>query len=73
MLNENMVKKQEMLTVSHLSKNEILRDVSYSVREGEMVAIMGPSGSENLHCSMQCQHGYCGWRTDFFTGQRSTS
>lgn len=45
MLNENMVKKQEMLTVSHLCKNEILKDVSYSVREGEMVAIMGPSGS----------------------------
>lgn len=45
MLNENMVKKQEILTVSHLCKNEILKDVSYSVREGEMVAIMGPSGS----------------------------
>lgn len=35
----------EILKVENLSKNYILNDISFSVEEGEMVAIMGPSGS----------------------------
>ena len=35
----------ELLTVKKLCKNGILKDVSFGVKEGEMVAIMGPSGS----------------------------
>lgn len=36
---------KEILTVNHLYKMDILQDISFSVGEGEMVAIMGPSGS----------------------------
>lgn len=39
----------EILKVEHLKKSfgdlEILHDISYSVKEGEVVAIIGPSGS----------------------------
>lgn len=35
----------ELLTVKKLCKNGTLKDVSFGVKEGEMVAIMGPSGS----------------------------
>ena len=35
----------ELLTVKKLSKNGILKEISFGVRAGEMVAIMGPSGS----------------------------
>ena len=39
----------ELLKVEHLKKSfgdlEILHDISYSVKEGEVVAIIGPSGS----------------------------
>ena len=34
-----------MLKVKNLCKNNILRNISFSVGEGEMIAIMGPSGS----------------------------
>ena len=34
-----------ILTVEKLNKNGILNDVSFTVDEGEMIAIMGPSGS----------------------------
>jgi len=36
---------KELLKVSGLKKGKILRDISFEVREGEMMAIMGPSGS----------------------------
>ena len=36
---------KELLKVSDLKKGKILRDISFEVREGEMMAIMGPSGS----------------------------
>ena len=36
---------REILRVSHLCKKDILKDISFSVEEGEMVAVMGPSGS----------------------------
>ena len=35
----------ELLTVKNLCKSGILKDISFSVKAGEMVAIMGPSGS----------------------------
>ena len=35
----------EILSVKELCKENILRDVSFTVEEGEMVAVMGPSGS----------------------------
>ncbi len=34
-----------ILNVKNLCKNQILKDVNFSVEEGEMIAIMGPSGS----------------------------
>ena len=36
---------KELLKVDHLSKADILKDISFEIREGEMVAVMGPSGS----------------------------
>lgn len=36
---------KEILRVRHLCKKDILKDISFSVEEGEMVAVMGPSGS----------------------------
>ena len=36
---------KELLTVKHLGKADILKDISFEIREGEMVAVMGPSGS----------------------------
>ena len=36
---------KDLLRVDHLCKKGILRDISFSVDEGEMIAIMGPSGS----------------------------
>ena len=39
----------EIVSVQHLSKSfgtlEVIRDISFSVREGEVLAIIGPSGS----------------------------
>ncbi len=35
----------ELLQVKHLGKADILRDISFAIRQGEMVAVMGPSGS----------------------------
>lgn len=35
----------EQLIVNKLCKNEILKDISFTVNAGEMVAVMGPSGS----------------------------
>lgn len=35
----------EMLVVKELCKNAILKNISFSVKDGEMVAVMGPSGS----------------------------
>jgi len=34
-----------MLVVKELCKNAILKNISFSVKDGEMVAVMGPSGS----------------------------
>ena len=34
-----------ILRAENICKNEILNDISFTVEEGEMVAIMGPSGS----------------------------
>ena len=36
---------KELLKVDHLGKADILKDISFEIREGEMVAVMGPSGS----------------------------
>lgn len=36
---------EKILRVEKLCKNEILKDISFTVNKGEMVAIMGPSGS----------------------------
>ena len=36
---------KELLKVNNLSKGDILKDISFEIREGEMVAVMGPSGS----------------------------
>lgn len=36
-------------------QNNVLRNVSFNVEEGDMVAIMGPSGSGNPHCCILCQ------------------
>lgn len=36
---------KNILTVQNLCKNQIIMDVSFSIEEGEMVAVMGPSGS----------------------------
>ena len=36
---------REILKVTNLCKESILKNISFSVKEGEMVAIMGPSGS----------------------------
>ena len=36
---------KDLLRVDHLCKKGILKDISFSVDEGEMIAIMGPSGS----------------------------
>ena len=39
----------DILSISHLSKSfgplNVLRDISFSVRKGEVVSIIGPSGS----------------------------
>ena len=39
----------DILNISHLSKSfgslNVLRDISFSVRKGEVVSIIGPSGS----------------------------
>lgn len=35
----------QLLVVKNLCKKEILKNVSFSVKDGEMVAVMGPSGS----------------------------
>ena len=38
-----------MINVSHLSKrfgnNEVLKEINLSIKQGEVVAIIGPSGS----------------------------
>ena len=36
---------QEILTVKNLYKDNILKDISFTIKSGEMVAVMGPSGS----------------------------
>ena len=36
---------KELLRVSDLCRKNILKKISFSVGEGEMVAVMGPSGS----------------------------
>ncbi len=36
---------RKLLTVRNLRKGNILKDISFEIREGEMAAIMGPSGS----------------------------
>ena len=36
---------QEILTVKNLYKDNILKDISFTIKRGEMVAVMGPSGS----------------------------
>lgn len=35
----------ELLIVKNLCKDGILKDISFSINDGEMVAVMGPSGS----------------------------
>ena len=35
----------EILRVTDLCKKDILKNISFSMQEGEMMAVMGPSGS----------------------------
>lgn len=48
-VNRDVIRKEvemkELLQVKNLCKNNILKNISFSVGEGEMIAIMGPSGS----------------------------
>lgn len=43
-----------VIEVQHLSKSfgnhEVLRDIDFSVNKGEVVCIIGSSGSESPHC-----------------------
>ena len=39
------VEMKALLKVNNLCKKNILKNISFSVDEGEMIAIMGPSGS----------------------------
>ncbi len=43
-----------LLEINHMSKKfgelEVIRDISLSVHEGEVVSIIGPSGSVNPPC-----------------------
>lgn len=46
----NMEKKEQvLLTIQHMSKGfdgtEVIRDISLSVKEGEVISVIGPSGS----------------------------
>ena len=36
-------------------QNNVLKNVNMTINEGEMVAVMGPSGSENQHYFTQFQ------------------
>ena len=44
----------EYLTISHLQKQfgdvQVLKDISLTVNQGEVVSIIGPSVPENRHC-----------------------
>ena len=44
-VNRKEIEMKELLKVHDLCKKNILRNISFSVGEGEMIAIMGPSGS----------------------------
>lgn len=44
-INRKDIEMNVLLKVNHLCKNNILKNISFSVGEGEMIAIMGPSGS----------------------------
>ena len=35
----------ELLVVKNLCKDGILKDINFTINDGEMVAVMGPSGS----------------------------
>ena len=41
-------------------KTEVLKDISVSVENGDVLAIIGPSGSGNQHCS-GAQHYLKSW------------
>ena len=47
-------------------ENKVLRDISLSVKDGEIVSVIGPSGSGKIHTSQVCLHagnhgqGFCG-------------
>ena len=45
---------KELLKVNGLKKGTILRNIGFEVREGEMTAIMGPSGSGNPRFCTMC-------------------
>ena len=44
-VNRKEVEMKELLRVNDLCKKNILKNISFSVGEGEMIAVMGPSGS----------------------------
>lgn len=44
-VNRKEAEMKELLRVNNLCKKNILKDISFSVNEGEMIAVMGPSGS----------------------------
>lgn len=43
-----------VMSLEHIKKSfdgkEVLKDINLTVEEGEVVSILGPSGSENLPC-----------------------
>ncbi len=41
----------KLLQVENLNKDKILHKVSFEMKQGEMLAVMGPSGSGNPRCS----------------------
>lgn len=44
-VNRKEVEMKELLRVKNLCKKNILKNISFSIGEGEMAAVMGPSGS----------------------------
>ena len=39
--------------ITNKRQNNVLKNISFTVEEGEMIAIMGLPGPENPHCSTQ--------------------
>lgn len=80
-------KDRELLTIRHMRKafgdNQVLKDISLSVRNGEIVSVIGPSGSGKstlLRCATMLETmdggslGYSGvWACEAADGQGGDS